>query len=295
MVVSRGKRQGGPGCRARAHHLVVLFGILFRFFRAYTQPNVFQHCQAISGSPDAMEGFASTSTMATIPVQDFTPILATLLLSSNPQIVGSARFAVVDLLTRMSKADERESGVSSAPSTEEEEESDGENAYAVGLFKAEERDMLRQEILHSVVIGMGRLGDEAEEQWAGSPMHVRESSGENQFSSMSIQSHSPSAPARPQSPAVNPYFPVTPPPAKPAASPTLAPPSIHQSLSTSPVRSPEEDQHASFDIDEQHRLAEHGNETDEEQAAIGQLSCMSLIAAVTATGKHLPRSSQRLA
>ncbi|KAH6918687.1 HEAT repeat family protein [Coprinopsis sp. MPI-PUGE-AT-0042] len=285
----------------------------------------FSHCQVIPDDPDAMEGFASTSTTATISVQVFTPILATLLLSSNPLIVGSARFAVVDLLTRMSRADDRESGVSSttiSPSTDVDDDDDEESdtAYAVGLFKHDEREMFRQEILHSVVIGMGKLGDAEdamgpEQNWTESPMRQvqsLESSNAQGPPATSTRSHSPSVSTRPQSPAVNPYFPSTTHTstgegssrpfsersASPAsASPPLVPPftrGAHSQTQTtlspgfpSPgPRTPESDQRtslAAFDVDQHHRNAEQSDETDDEQAAIGQLSSMSLMAAVTAT------------
>jgi serine/threonine-protein phosphatase 4 regulatory subunit 1 len=272
-----------------------------------------------------MESFASTSTTATISVQVFTPILATLLLSSNPLIIGGARFAVVDLLTRMSRADERESGVLSAttlPNTDVDDDDDEEpeTAYTVGLFKHDEREMFRQEILHSVVIGMGKLGDVddslgQEQSWAGSPMRPVQT-----FDSSSVQGphpepsrpHSPSVSTRPHSPVVNPYFPSAshsgtnegssrPLAASPAsASPPLVPPfargtqpqtqsALSPGFSSPTPRTPDPDQSSSlstFDINQHHRNAEQSDETDDEQAAIGQLSSMSLIAAVTATGKH---------
>lgn len=289
-----------------------------------------QHCQVIpDDSPDAMEGFASTSTTATISVQVFTPILATLLLSSNPLIIGAARFAVVDLLTRMSRADERESGLpttSISPNADDDDE-EIETAYAVGLFKHDEREMFRQEILQSVVIGMGKLGDAddsmgQEQNWAGSPMRQvpvfdsNSAQSDAQSPPMSGQSNSPSVPSRPLSPAVNPYFPSAPHPStnegssrpfaersiSPApASPPLVPPfargahphtqpTLSPGFSPSVPRTPESDQSASlpaFDINQHHRDAEQSDESDDEQAAIGQLSSMSLMAAVTATGKHV--------
>ena len=109
-----------------------------------------------------------------ISVQAFTPILGTLLLSPNGIVGGSARYAVVELLRRLRRADDREDGVgeftgspegptssaeserasSPTPSQVGLEESD---ALDVGLFQRAERRMFEHELVYQVVIGMGRL------------------------------------------------------------------------------------------------------------------------------------------
>ncbi len=92
---------------------------------------------------------------ATISVQAFTPILGTLLLSSNPQIVGAARYAVVDLLERMRKADDTNLALT-------RRNGDVDFSLVTGLFGPRERAMFQDEILQQVVIGMGHLEIDAE-------------------------------------------------------------------------------------------------------------------------------------
>lgn len=133
-----------------------------------------QHCQIIPDDLRPEEAYASSSTTVTISVQAFTPILGTLLLSSNPLVGGAARVAVVDLLSRMRKADDRELGAIhrhhpprspgelhhpwelSRPQRDDDDDDD-EEPLVVGLFGRHERAMFTQEILQQVVIGMARL------------------------------------------------------------------------------------------------------------------------------------------
>lgn len=107
-----------------------------------------QNCQLI---PDAADPQVSNG-VPTISVQAFTPILGTLLLSSNPRVGGPARYAVVDLLQRMKRADRFDQENLSGPI-----ESDLEIDFPPGLFRKEERALFETEILWQVVIGMGRL------------------------------------------------------------------------------------------------------------------------------------------
>ena len=134
-----------------------------------------QHCQIVPDDSQPAQGFASSSTTVTISVQAFTPILGTLLLSSNPLVGGAARFAVVDLLSRMKKADDRQLGANStrhhqhlpgdilhpweipAANCNDDDDDDDDKLRNIGLFRGEERAMFTQEILQQVVIGMGRL------------------------------------------------------------------------------------------------------------------------------------------
>ncbi|PCH38124.1 hypothetical protein WOLCODRAFT_136056 [Wolfiporia cocos MD-104 SS10] len=92
--------------------------------------------------------------VATISVQAFTPILGTLLLSQNGLVNASARHAVVELLKRIRRADEREAGNPPAPPADGEEPA---RDYEVGLLGSHERCLFEREMLHQVVIGMGRL------------------------------------------------------------------------------------------------------------------------------------------
>ncbi|KAH9952153.1 ARM repeat-containing protein [Amylocystis lapponica] len=101
-----------------------------------------------------------------IPVQAFTPILGTLLLSQNGLVGGPARYAVVELLRRMRRADDdadvaagtgvpRTPAPQCSPSAQAEERATA--VPDVGLLGRVERRLFEREIVHQVVIGMGRL------------------------------------------------------------------------------------------------------------------------------------------
>ena len=115
-----------------------------------------KHCKVFSDDPG---GDVLTLPQATISVQAFTPILGTLLLSPNPHVGGVARYAVVDLLERMRKADDRvppDHGSSSV------RHADGDADFVTGLFGLQERAMFQEEILQQVVIGMCHLDVDSE-------------------------------------------------------------------------------------------------------------------------------------
>jgi serine/threonine-protein phosphatase 4 regulatory subunit 1 len=81
------------------------------------------------------------ATPIALSVQAFTPILGTLLLSSNAMVSGPARHTVVDLLARLRTAGEAEAA----------------GGTPDAMFGAHERRLLEDELLEQVVIGMGRL------------------------------------------------------------------------------------------------------------------------------------------
>ncbi|KAJ7751950.1 hypothetical protein B0H16DRAFT_1723742 [Mycena metata] len=125
----------------------------------------FTHCQVIPDDLGVEETVYSSST-STISVQAFTPILGTLLLSPNSKVGGAARYVVVNILSRIRKLGERESGTAvSSPSTDgsQSDEEDTVDDIPVGLFGREERLMFEQELLQQVVIGMGRLDVDTED------------------------------------------------------------------------------------------------------------------------------------
>ncbi|TFK29838.1 ARM repeat-containing protein [Coprinopsis marcescibilis] len=251
----------------------------------------FSHCQIIPDDPDSMQSFASTSSTVTISVQAFTPILGTLLLSSSPTIVGSARFAVVNLLARMKRADDKDSGsipVSPVPHGYESDlcddvdEDQDETLYSVGMFKKDERSLFRQEILHSVVIGMGRLDLDPE-----TDPQPNDAGDWEDASSMSLTaSHDADVlESRPKSPKygdVNPYFPAAQYEQHVASAGT--PTTISSASSSPPHDSADFGRRVpSSGLDASDEECRDGDD-DEEQAAIGRLSSMSLMAAVTAAG-----------
>lgn len=87
-----------------------------------------------------------------ISVAAFTPIIGTLLLSPNPTIAENVRFAVVELLRRIRHEDDTDSS-----------NIDSDDAPS-GFLGKEARELIAREILQQVVIGMGRLGDDADEE-----------------------------------------------------------------------------------------------------------------------------------
>jgi serine/threonine-protein phosphatase 4 regulatory subunit 1 len=113
-----------------------------------------QHCQLIPDVP-AQQGIHHPS----ISVQAFTPILGTLLLSSNPLIGRVTRCAIVRLLARMKTADD----VTPLPETTQQDED--EDDWVTGLFGQHERAIFRSEILQQVVIGMGRLDMDTDDHY----------------------------------------------------------------------------------------------------------------------------------
>ncbi|KAI0724058.1 hypothetical protein C8T65DRAFT_93958 [Cerioporus squamosus] len=111
---------------------------------------------------------------ALVPVQAFTPILGTLLLSPNGIVGGSARYAVVELLRRLRHADQKEDSppeASDEPSTEDQQRTSSptpsqasqaeyeelEDGLDIGLLQRDERRLFERELVYQVVIGMGRL------------------------------------------------------------------------------------------------------------------------------------------
>ncbi|KAH8106745.1 armadillo-type protein [Cristinia sonorae] len=105
---------------------------------------------------------------ALISVQSFTPILGTLLLSPNAHIGGPARYAVVELLRRVRKADDYEHHTTTQLPADPaihpyDEEEDASRYVDLGLFTEEQRRLFEREMIYQVVIGMGRL-DSAEDQ-----------------------------------------------------------------------------------------------------------------------------------
>lgn len=218
---------------------------------------------------------------------------------------GAARQAIVEVLSRMRRADEREQEAEGASVQDVGKEE------AIGLFGSVERKMFQEEMLQQVVIGMGKLdaGDEGDELYDWEE-DVQDQAEEPETEPIAMDQE----PLPKREDVVNPYFPIissysSPPEPLPAphamhvtfaqlpdapphsasyhheAKVNLSPdpntlavdPPIPRQLS--PVEAAEQlptDDYATSDV-------EFGNEGDE-QAAVGRLSSMSLMAAVTASG-----------
>ncbi|KAJ7098025.1 armadillo-type protein [Mycena belliarum] len=197
----------------------------------------FTHCQVIPDDLGVEETVYSSST-STISVQAFTPILGTLLLSPNSKVGGAARYVVVNLLSRIRQLDQREppstllatSLVAPSVDSECEGEEDSADDFPIGLFGPEERLMFEQELLQQVVIGMGRLDVDADDDvdlFTASQEHEEDnwgrlsSQGSVQVASIDedVSGEARVVPSKepekqdsvlPASETVNPYFPVLP-------------------------------------------------------------------------------------
>ncbi|GJJ12075.1 hypothetical protein Clacol_006316 [Clathrus columnatus] len=112
----------------------------------------FENCQLVdyesSNNPSITDQVFPQEGPALLPVQSFTPILGSLLIDFNPTIGGPARFAVVDILNRIHAANAKDED---RP-----------------LFGTKERQILEEEIIHQVIIGMGRL--ELSDEYFPSPV-----------------------------------------------------------------------------------------------------------------------------
>ncbi|ESK96848.1 heat repeat family protein [Moniliophthora roreri MCA 2997] len=107
-----------------------------------------------------------------ISVQEFTPILGTLLLSPNIIVGETARYTVVQLLERIRRVDGMDSNRVSSSTMDHSTnlsstgptglDIDPEGELNVGLFGKVERALFEKEILYQVVIGMGRLDAEGD-------------------------------------------------------------------------------------------------------------------------------------
>ncbi|KAI6045386.1 armadillo-type protein [Pisolithus marmoratus] len=256
-----------------------------------------------------------------ISVQAFTPILGTLLLSPNGMVSGPTRFAVVELLGRMKKAD----------AADEEGAMSDDSANDCGLFGRPQRKLFEDEVLRQIVIGLGRLDlpveDDLLDVWYDASARTPAAEIPGQASTLAAvdQLHDPT---------VNPYFPVPPPspssPVSPLSScpstafpapvpsvsvvppspppsitplpefPSTEPPSPIASISyhyeeggSSPTRMTSScgsvlPAATPQSTDVQGRQEAEDETDDSEQAAVGRLSSMSLIAAVTAGGSLEP-------
>ncbi|KAJ6630685.1 armadillo-type protein [Mycena sp. CBHHK59/15] len=237
----------------------------------------FTHCQVIPDDLGVEESVYPSST-STISVQAFTPILGTLLLSPNAKVGGAARYVVVNILSRIRRLNAREPGsqvgvpapVASTSDSDSEEDDSTEN-IPIGLFGPEERSMFEQELLQQVVIGMGRLDidieDDAElyegqyceedvdESWPQHPgegeavevVGVEEQADNGEDVVMSPRELEKPPEASPASENVNPYFPILPSYSvlSPGSSNSSTPSSVTDTSSSSSSPSPVSSGHPS--------------------------------------------------
>lgn len=253
--------------------------------------------------------------MTLISVQAFTPILGTLLLSPNGMVSGPARCTIVDLLCRIRKADDAE-----VPQSTDARPSDSND----GLFGPLQRQMFEEELIHQLVIGIGRLDASTEDEdfaeiWYDAA--ARTPAGE-----LPAGRHCTPGFLADDQASVNPYFPhpespssfpiattsasFLSPPTPPLSVPSFQLTPDHSLDDPSPMIGmpfrpeaayggvlPPVEFHADVEAhfsngmpQSEHRSArQEGREPDEdldpgEQAAVGRLSSMSLIAAVAAGG-----------
>jgi hypothetical protein len=199
--------------------------------------------------PDTGPGHSSV--IQSIYVDTFTPILGRLLLSSNAIVARAARFAVVDVLSRIREADQLEDSLAS----------EVDSPPFIGSFSRQGRRLLENEFLHRIVIGIGRLEDRDEVYHAPTE---------------EVLGPEPAAPV----PLDAPSHPLT--GTRRDDLPREAGHVPSDSASGSGVPRRRSRVHLAEGEDGIHGDTEAG-----EQAAIGRLSCMSLIAAVTASTNGL--------
>ncbi|KAF8654189.1 hypothetical protein AX16_003718 [Volvariella volvacea WC 439] len=188
----------------------------------------YSRCHLVSESPDSPEESTNAATDS-VSVAAFTPILGTFLLNPDSMLGGAARYAVVKLLSRMKKADElglptREPSPPPAVRYDELEQEDARDFF-IGYFGPSERAMLREEIIHQVVIGMGRLDDEDDD---GGSVTLA-SHGQPETGATALNGDS-TIRSEDQRDSINPYFPIYPP-----APPNSDSPDSSQSSTPSPT------------------------------------------------------------
>ena len=225
---------------------------------------------------------------------------------------GPTRYAVVEVLSRMRRADEREQRErnTSEGQIQEEKREDGDDDdqddYPTGLFGQTERNMFRDEILQQVVIGMGRLdaNDDSEEQdteWGAGGNDA----GLQQQDLHTVAEIVDECKSRPEDvvdqkrsePQAGPSATTMTTPSAGATAGTNLHVSFAQPQVTSNVSSEDHapDRHRPISPDppitkqeRQIKIGYRGDEIDhddaDEQAAVGRLSSMSLMAAVAASG-----------
>lgn len=107
-----------------------------------------QHCQLVDHDvPDALneEGVPYLASNA------FTPLIGSLVLSANPRVGDSARLAVVDLLNRLQNPNSQPADPRYSP------------LPPVAYFGDVEKEIIINEIMNGVVLGMARLDVEFQE------------------------------------------------------------------------------------------------------------------------------------
>ena len=122
-----------------------------------------QHCKLTTA--DISDRDIKSIFPTPISSQAFTPILALLLLSPNPLVGGPARQAIVDILGKMWRTDVREEIVTSRGMEETVDGQEKDSDSGIGYFGPQERQSFQQEVLHQVVIGIGRLDDDDESEF----------------------------------------------------------------------------------------------------------------------------------
>ncbi|KAG8217817.1 armadillo-type protein [Butyriboletus roseoflavus] len=256
------------------------------------------HCLLVEEPPDPgivpLSRQQDGNDLTSISVQAFTPILGTLLLSPNGMVSGPARCAVVDLLCRIRNADDAE-------------ESAQPSHTSHPLFGRIQRQMFEEELIHQLVIGIGRLDASVEDEDIAEIWY--DATARTPAGDISEGPHSTSSFLASDQPSVNPYFPHPSSHQSPTSSPVattsggfLSPPLsvpsvpadsrafVSRSFTHGMLPTAEDADLPNGMPQSDHRSTrQEGGEADEdldpgEQAAVGRLSSMSLIAAVAADG-----------
>ncbi|KDQ13120.1 hypothetical protein BOTBODRAFT_33728 [Botryobasidium botryosum FD-172 SS1] len=113
---------------------------------------------------DEHDAVSRPNALPAIPAQTFTPLLGSLLLSANTNVGDAARWGVVELLARI----QGRVRVDGEIEWRDVLGTDGRPKVWEGLFGAEQRTLMEQELVLGVVVGIARLDGAGEDLEANS-------------------------------------------------------------------------------------------------------------------------------
>jgi hypothetical protein len=136
-----------------------------------------------------------------IPVHMFTALVGSMLLSPNPAVADPVRAAIVAILAKLRHADtpllEEWEDVRPRKAVNTYHGQFGEHVHLSNKFSGTSRKMVQNEIMHGIVIGMGRLDAELPESMRRHSGSKRRVSGEEDVSESGSMASSTSRNARP--------------------------------------------------------------------------------------------------
>ena len=129
-----------------------------------------------------------------IPVHIFTALIGSMLLSPNPAVADPVRAAIVAILAKLRFADtallDEWEDVRPRKAVNTYHGQFGEHVHLSNRFTGTCRKMVQNEIMHGIVIGMGRLDAELPESMRRQSGSTRRTSGEGDFSETGLSASS---------------------------------------------------------------------------------------------------------